>query len=153
MLDEIDVKMLEILQFKGRTHRSALAETVKLSLPSVSDRLRKLEESGYIRGYVAILGHRKLGKDITAFIEVTVDSSKHFPSFVDHSMQNDDILECHAITGKGSHLLKIRVENTSELEKLLAKIQSWPGVSGTQTHLVLSSPIERTQIRISSNKT
>jgi Lrp/AsnC family leucine-responsive transcriptional regulator len=153
VIDDIDIKLLEILQLQGRTHRSALAEAVKLSLPSVSDRLRKLEESGYIRAYAAVLDPKKLGKDITAFIEVTVDSSKHFPSFVEHATQNEDVLECHAITGKGSHLLKIRVENTSALERLLGKIQSWPGVSGTQTHLVLSSPVERTQIKISRNKT
>lgn len=152
MLDEIDVKILDILQKNGRTKRNDLAETVGLSLPSVSDRLRKLEETGYIKGYTANVDHKKAGKDITAFIFVTIDSSKHYVSFVEHAMSSDDILECHAITGEGSHLLKIRTENTSTLEKLLAKIQSWPGVLGTRTNVVLSSPKEHMRIKFNHHK-
>ncbi len=145
-LDEIDLKILEILQKNGRTRRNTLAEVVNLSLPSVSERLRKLEEAGIITGYAAIVNPKKLGIDITAFILVQVDSSKHYHSFIDHAAGNHEILECHAITGEGSHLLKVRTENTLTLEKLLAKIQAWPGVTGTRTHLVLSSPKESTVV-------
>lgn len=148
MLDEIDIKILDTLQRKGRTSRNELADMVKLSLPSVSERLRKLEESGYITGYFARLNPKLLGKDITAFIIVIMDSSKHYSSLVDHANSTDEILECHAITGEGSHLLKVRTDNTSSLEKLLAKIQSWPSVTGTRTLLVLSSSKETTQIKL-----
>ena len=152
MLDEIDVKILEILQKSGRTRRNDLSEATGLSMPSVSDRLRKLEDSGYITGYAAKVDHKKLGKDITAFIIAIVDSSKHYHSFVEHANATDEILECHAITGDGSHLLKIRTENTTTLEKLLAKIQSWTGVTGTRTHLVLSTSKETTHIKVHSTK-
>jgi len=152
MLDDIDIKILEILQKNGRTRRNDLAEAVGLSLPSVSERLRKLEEGRIIVGYAATLNPKKLGRDITAFIAVTVDSSKHYGSFIEHATAADEILECHAITGEGSHLLKIRTENTASLEKLLAKIQSWSGVTGTKTHLVLSSPKEATRIKITHSK-
>jgi Lrp/AsnC family leucine-responsive transcriptional regulator len=121
---------------------------VNLSLPAVSERLRKLEENGIIQGYYAKLDHKKLGKDITAFVVVTVDSSKHYQTVLDHVQKTDDIQECHAITGDGTHLLKVRTENTDGLEKLLARIQSWPGVSKTSTNLVLSSPKETTVIKI-----
>src|SRR5882672_2080028 len=121
MLDIIDTKILDTLQKNGRTRRNDLAELVGLSIPSVSERLRKLEEAGYILGYHATLDPRKAGKDVTAFIFAQVDSSKHYQTFVDHAASNDEIIECHAITGEGSHLLKIRTENTSTLEKLLAK--------------------------------
>ncbi len=94
MLDDIDVKILETLQRSGRTKRNDLASEVGLSLPSVSERLKKLEESGIITGYFATVDHKKLGKDITAFIFVTVDSSKHYASFLEHAKQLDDILEC-----------------------------------------------------------
>jgi len=147
MLDEIDTKILELLQRNGRTRRNNLADVVNLSLPSVSDRLRKLEASGIITGYAALVDAKKLGKEVAAFIIVKVDSSKHFQSFVEHAGSSDEILECHAITGDGSHILKIRTESTITLEKLLAKIQSWPGVSDTRTHLVLSSPKETTFIQ------
>ena len=84
MLDEIDNKILEIIQKEGRTRRNDLAERVGLSLPAVSERLRKLEEAGIIVGYFAKLNHHLLGRDITAFVLATIDSSKHYSSFVDH---------------------------------------------------------------------
>ena len=152
MLDEIDIKILDSLQENGRTRRNDLAEIVGLSLPSVSDRLRKLEESGYIQGYFATIDPKKLGKDITAFIFVSVDSSKHYRSLIEHANATDEILECHAITGEGSHLLKIRTENTSTLEKLLSKIQSWQGVLGTRTSVVLSTTKETMRMKINNLK-
>jgi len=147
-VDEIDIAILDILQKNGRTRRNDLAEKVGMSLPSVSERLRKLEEGGIITGYTAVVDHKKVGKDITAFIMVSIDSSKHYHGFVDHANAADEILECHAITGEGSHLLKVRTENTSRLEQLLAKIQSWSGVTGTRTLLVLSTSKESRRIKI-----
>jgi len=152
LLDEIDLKILEVLQKNGRARRNDLAETVGLSLPSVSERLRKLEETGFITGYSAKVDPKKLGKDVTAFIRITVDSSRHFSSLIDHANATDEILECHAITGEGTHLLKVRTENTSTLEKLLSKIQAWPGVVGTLTSVVLSTSKETTRIKINSTK-
>ncbi len=152
VLDEIDVRILEILQKNGRTKRNELSDAVGLSLPSVSDRLNKLESNGIITGYFATVDHKKLGKDITAFIFVTVDSSKHYSAFLDHAKHMEDILECHAITGEGSHLLKIRTQNTESLEKLLAKIQAWSGVLSTRTNLVLSTSKECTHIKVEATK-
>ncbi|MBP1647943.1 MAG: transcriptional regulator, AsnC family [Bacteroidetes bacterium] len=151
-LDEIDAKILEILQRNGRTRRNDLAEKVGLSLPSVSERLRKLEENRTITGYYATIDARKLGRDITAFIFVTSDSSKHYTQLVDHAAGLDEILECHAITGEGSHLLKVRTSNTASLERLLAKIQSWPGVLSTRTNLVLSTSKETMRIKVEATK-
>ncbi len=152
MLDEIDIKILEILQKNGRTRRNDLAEAVGLSTPSVSERLRKLEETGIITGYYARVDPKKLGRDVTAFILVTVDSSKHYPAFIEHANSTDEILECHAVTGKGTHLLKVTTENTASLEKLLSKIQAWAGVVGTLTSVVLSSSKETTRIKVNHSK-
>jgi Lrp/AsnC family leucine-responsive transcriptional regulator len=152
MIDDIDSKILEILQRKGRTRRNDLAESVGLSLPSVSERLRKLEESQIITGYHATLDPKKLGRDITAFIFVTVDSSRHYAQFLEHASSLDEILECHAITGDATHLLKIRTTNTSSLEKLLAKIQAWMGVSSTRTDLVLSTSKETMRLKVEAKK-
>lgn len=151
-LDETDIKILEILQKQGRTRRNDLAEKVNLSLPAASERLRKLEEANIISGYYAKLDYQRLGKDVAAFILVTVDSSKHYTAFVEHVATVDDILECHAITGEGTHLLKVRTENTASLEKLLAKIQSWVSVVKTTSSIVLSSPKETTAIKIHNHK-
>jgi Lrp/AsnC family leucine-responsive transcriptional regulator len=152
MIDEIDAKILDVLQKRGRTRRNDLAESVGLSLPAVSERLRKLEEHGVISGYYARLDAQKLGKDITAFIHVTVDSSKHYGQFLEHAREQDDILECHAITGEGTHLLKVRTTNTASLEKLLARIQAWGGVVSTRTNLVLSTAKESTRIKVETTR-
>jgi len=148
VLDSIDQKILEILQKNGRTKRSELADATDLSVPSVSERLRKLEEKGIIRGYHAHLDPKLVGKDITAFVLVTVDSSKHYSAFIEHARTSDEILEVHAVTGEGTHLLKIRTENTASLEKFLGKMQAWAGVVHTTTSMVLSSPKETYRLKI-----
>ncbi|KXK50664.1 MAG: transcriptional regulator [Chlorobi bacterium OLB5] len=138
-IDETDLKILDFLQENARMKRNEIAEKIGLSLPSVTDRMNKLEELGVTERYQAKLNYKKLGKDITAFIFVTSDSPTHYKDFIQHAQSTPDILECHSITGDGSHVLKIRTENTSSLEKLLAKIQSWKGVRSTRTSIVLSS--------------
>lgn len=151
-LDDIDVKLLEILQTSGRTRRNDLAQAVDLSIPSVSDRLKKLEENGIITGYTAYIDPKKVGKDITAFITVTVDSSKHYNSFIEHAKSADEVLEIHSVTGTGTHLIKIRTENTSSLEKLLSRIQAWSGIVNTTTSVVLSTMKETNKLKITKTK-
>lgn len=142
--DETDLTLLNILQLQGRTKRNELAEKVNLSIPSVSERLRKLEGDGIIRSFNAILDARKVGLEVMAFIFLTTESSKSYPKVIEHAQKEEEVLECHAITGEGSHLLKVRTQNTAALESLLSRIQSWPGVMGTRTSVVLSSPKETT---------
>ncbi len=153
MLDDIDLTIIDVLQHSGRTRRNDLAERVGLSLPSVSDRLRKLEKLGYITGYHATVDAKRLGKDITAFVFVTVDSSRHYHQFIEHAAALEDVLECHAITGEGTHLLKVRTANTASLEKLLSRIQAWSGVVSTRTDLVLSTAKETLRIKVEAGRT
>lgn len=152
-IDAVDLQLLEILQSHGRTKRNELAEKVNLSLPAVSERLRRLEENGIIRSFVAVIQPQRVGLDITAFIFVSVESSSHYEGFIKRAAKLDEILECHAITGEGSHLLKVRTQNTSTLEKLLSTVQAWPGVKNTRTNLVLSSPKETTALPLPHVKT
>ena len=148
MLDAIDIKILEILQKEGRTKRNVLAEHVSLSLPSLSERLKKLEEKGIIEGYYARVNRKPFGFDLMAFITVYMKSSKKFHELEEHVSSTPEILECHSILGEGSHLLKVLVKNTEELEKLLATIQAWPGVLRTVTSFVLSTIKETTVINL-----
>lgn len=152
-IDEIDIKILGLLQENARIKRSEIAEKTGLSIPSVTDRMLKLEKSGVIESYVTKLNPKQLGKDITAFILVTSDSSTYYSEFVQHALKTPEVLECHSITGEGSHILKVRTENTSTLEKLLSKIQSWKGVRFTRTSLVLSSHKESLKIDLTKSKT
>lgn len=145
-MDAIDLKMLGLLQANGRLPQNDLARAVGLSAPAVADRLRKLEERGVIRGYTAILDPRLLGQDITVFIAVGIGGSRHYGDFRARAADQREILECHSVTGEGSHLLKARVQNTAGLEQLLAEIQSWPGVQWTTTSLVLSTVKESLEV-------
>ena len=151
-LDEIDFKLLTLLQEDGRTSQHDLAESVGLSSPATGERLRKLEERGIIRGFTAVLDHKLLGHDVTAFISVGIDGSRYYPDFVREVQGHPEIQECHAVTGQGSHLLKVRTRDTSALERLLAEIQSWPGINWTTTSIVLSALKETMQVSLSGTE-
>ena len=138
-IDDIDSKILELLQDNGRMKRNAIAEVVGLSVPSVSERMRKLEERGVITGYHAVVDPKRMHFDITAFIRVQVDGSAYYPDFVSAAVEIPEVLEVHSITGEGSHIIKVRTRNTTSLERLLSSLQSLPGVHGTSTSIVLSS--------------
>ena len=146
-IDEVDVRILELLQAQGRIKRSRIAEEVGMSIPAVSDRMRKLEERGVLKGFHAEVDPKRLDYDITAFIRVTVDGSRYYEDFVRHATALDAIQEVHSITGEGSHILKVRVRNTTALERLLSQIQSWDGVHGSSTSIVLSTFKETSNVQ------
>ncbi len=148
MLDDLDIKILNILQQRGRTKRNELAEVVGLSIPSISDRLHKLEEKGVIEGYYTKLNKKAFGYDIMVYILVMMESSKHYKGLITRVEKIPQIVECHSVLGEGSHLLKTVVKNSEALEKLLGDIQSWPGVMSTKTTFVLSTIKETTVIDI-----
>ena len=138
-LDAIDTQLLDLLQREGRIKRTQLAEAVGLSIPSVSDRMRKLEARGVLTGFHARIGAKRTGHDVTAFVFVQSTGSDHYPEFVEAVTALDEVQELHSVTGDGSHVLKVRVRNTTGLERLLARLQAVPGVRGTRTSLVLTT--------------
>jgi len=147
-LDDIDKTILMQLQRDGRAQRNKLSEIVNLSVPSVSERMRKLEDRGLIKRYSAILDDKKFNFDILAFISVEVEDSSMYAKFVEQALDEPEVLECHSITGDGSHFLKVRTNNTESFEKLLSRIQKWEGVSKTRSNVVLSSFKETREIPI-----
>jgi Lrp/AsnC family leucine-responsive transcriptional regulator len=152
MLDEIDVKILNMLQEEGRAKRNVLAEAVGLSLPSLSERLNKLEEKGIITGYYTKLDLKVFGLDLMVIITIHTDSSKHYDSFAENVRKTDEIIECYAVLGEGSHVMKAIVKDSQSLEKLLSKIQSWKGVKRTHSRFILSTIKETTKINIGNKK-
>ncbi|MGE5498985.1 MAG: Lrp/AsnC family transcriptional regulator [Syntrophothermus sp.] len=148
MLDELDLKILRTLQKNGRTKRSSLAEQVGLSVPSVSERLNKLEENRIIEGYYTKLNRKAFGFDLMAFIVVIMESSKNYKTLITNVEKMPQIIECYSVLGEGSHMLKAVLRDSEALEKLLAQIQSWPGVVRTVTSFVLSTIKETTDLDI-----
>jgi len=146
MPDNIDIEILKILQKDGRSSASDISKSLDLSVPAISERIKKLTEKGIIERFSAILNHKKAGLDLTAYVFIVSEHSDHYDKFVDNANKCEAIMECHSITGSGSHILKVRVKNSQALEDLLYDVQNWPGVSRTQSNLVLSSYKEETSI-------
>jgi Lrp/AsnC family leucine-responsive transcriptional regulator len=109
------------------------------------ERVKKLEGGGIIKGYQAVVDGKKVGKDITAFIGVSIGNQRDMDRFAAQMLQRPDVLECHHVTGDESFILKAKSANTRSLERLLGEIRSVEGVTRTVTKVVLSSAKE-TQI-------
>ena len=150
MLDKKDLLLLKLLQENSRISASEVGEKLNLSVPAASERIKKLLEGRYIKKFTAQLDSKKLGYDLTAFISVDSASSSHYEDIVERSNENDFVLECHSVTGEGSHLLKIRLKTSTDLESLLSEIQGWPGVVRTHTWVVLSSFKESLNLKINT---
>ena len=113
---------------------------------------QKLENSGVIKGYAAIIVPEKLGKDVTALISVAIDHPKFNDGFVAAVKDNRHIAECLYIAGEFDYFLKVVTDNTKTLESVLNEIKSIPGVSKTQTSIVLSSPKNEYSVPIKAKK-
>ena len=146
MFDDKDKKLLDLLQKNARMTASDLAVEVDLSIPATAERIKKLVDNELISDFRAILNPKQNGFDVTAFIQVTMSSSDYYDDLVKFADDTNEILECHSITGEGSHILKVRTHNTSSLETLLSVIQKWPGVIRTNTMIVMSSFKENTYL-------
>jgi len=147
-LDLIDKKILDILQDNARDSASNIAEIIGMSIPSVTERIRKLQELGVIKGFRAVIDSKKLGYDVAAIITIISESSENYSVLIKHISDNHEILKCFSTTGNGSHILIINTQNSSSLEKLLRTIQSWPGVMRTETQIILTSYKDDGKIKI-----
>ncbi|MEP3856789.1 MAG: Lrp/AsnC family transcriptional regulator [Porticoccus sp.] len=143
-LDAYDRAILRKLQQEGRISNQDLAEYVNLSPSPCLRRVRRLEEEGVIDGYTARLNARRLGLNLMAFIQISMD--KHIPErfegFESAVANFPEVLECHLITGQAAdYLLKVVVEDMDGYQQfLLNKITRIEGVSGVQSSFVLKSP-------------
>jgi Lrp/AsnC family leucine-responsive transcriptional regulator len=146
--DAIDFQIIDALQEHGRIPHAKLADQVGLSAPSVIERVKKLEDSGIITGYHASVDARKLGKDVTAFIGVSIGHPRTIGLFEETVARMPDVLECHHVTGEHTVLLKVKTRNTASLEELIRMIRLIDGVSRTETMVVLSTHTERAQIAV-----
>tara|TARA_Y100000590_G_scaffold134153_1_gene153451 strand:+ start:56 stop:535 length:480 start_codon:yes stop_codon:yes gene_type:complete len=149
--DQLDIEIINSLQIDGRASASKIASIVGMSIPSVSDRIKKLQKSGIISGFKAIVNPRKVGLDVQAFITIISDSSIHYNDIVVNSQERTDIINCYATTGNGSHMLFAVTKNSESLELLLRDIQGWPGVIRTETQIILSSNESMGLIEIPKN--
>ncbi len=147
MIDEIDRKILELLQGNARMSNAEMAEAVGLTLSSVHERVKKMEKKGIIRGYVAQVDPEKLGKPLLAFIRLTVSSHDPVAEEIRRLCATEpDILECHNVAGEDCYILKVRAAGPKQLEKLIAAIRRNADTSRSVTNIVLSSYKESSRV-------
>ncbi len=146
-MDDKDHRMLEILQQDARTPQAEIARRVGLSAASVNERIHKLERDGVIVGWVALLDDRKVGNDITAFVEVFIEHPRHEREFVRLMRALEEVQECHYVAGEFSCLLKVRVPDRRSLRALvLDRLNALEGVRQTRTLIVLETAKETTRM-------
>ena len=138
-MDDIDRKILKKLQENARITVSDLSSEITLSMPAISERIKKLEASGVIKQYTTILDPALLNKHLMALMFLRFDNPKHGDQFASLVKAEPEIKECYYITGDFEYSLKILTENTRTLEKLLTRIKNASGVVKTQTIVILST--------------
>lgn len=136
-MDNTDIEILKILQNDGRISMKNLGSKVNLTSPAVSERVKKLEERGIIKGYKAIIDPSKLGLSLEAYIGVAMRPAQ-LNSFKELVQKEPAIIECHHMTGMDSMTIRVLAKDTAELERLLGKIQK---LGKTNTSIILSSPL------------
>lgn len=151
-LDRYDRLILEQLQTNGRISNQELADAISLSPSPCLRRVRHLEESGLIDGYVALLNARKLGLTLMAFIQISMDkhTPERFEAFETMVASYDEVLECHLITGQSAdYLLKVIVKDMDGYQQfLLQKLTRIEGVSGVHSSFVLKSPLNSRRLPV-----
>ncbi|BFM18963.1 Lrp/AsnC family transcriptional regulator [Gilvimarinus japonicus] len=145
--------ILERLQRDGRISNQELADAISLSPSPCLRRVRQLEEDGLIDGYVALINARKLGLNLTALIQISMDrhTPERFENFETTIAAYPEVLECHLITGQSAdYQIKVIVEDMDAFQQfLLNKLTRIDGVTGVQSSFVLKSPIRTTALPIS----
>jgi Lrp/AsnC family leucine-responsive transcriptional regulator len=144
-VDPISRRLLQLLVCDGRASYQALADQIGLSRPAIMERVKRLEEGGFIRGYTARIDRNRVGYPITAFVNVRYPASDQDEAeqAVRALESNPSVLECHHVAGEDCYILKVAAPSLEALERILRSLRG-PGLSvSTRTTIVLSSVFEK----------
>lgn len=134
-----DFKIIEQLMRHARTTWAELGALLGLSAPAAADRVRKLEETGVIKGYAALINPDEIGCGLAAMIAVTLERPEVRSDFLRLVMNLAEVLECHHIAGEQDYMIKVRCSGTRDLERLISEeIKALPGIK-TRTTVILST--------------
>lgn len=150
-LDQLDRRILGVLQKKGRISNAELSETVNLSASACHRRVQRLEEEGYIRDYVALLDARKMKVPTTVFVEITLSgqADEVLDAFEKAVARIPDVLECHLMAGTADYILKVVAENTEDFARIHRQhLSRLPGVAQMQSSFALRTVFKTTALPI-----
>lgn len=146
-LDEIDRKLLALLQQDDRVPIAELGKTLGVPPSTLNDRIRRLIKLGIIKGFHAHLDPEKVGLDLLAFVFVGWSDPGTEASFLAAIAEAPEVQEAHHVTGSWNYLMKVRLRTTRDLEGFFAQVlKKVPGLQRTETLIVLSSPKETTLV-------
>jgi Lrp/AsnC family leucine-responsive transcriptional regulator len=136
-IDAVNLRILEELQRDPRLTMSELGRRIGMSSPAVTERVRRLEESGVIRGYRLDLNPVALGLPIAAYIRIRPDPGQ-LPKVAELARQIPEVVECHRVTGEDCFVLKVHIPAIDQLDRLL---DSFLLYGSTTTSIIQSSPV------------
>lgn len=146
-VDDIDLKILSIIQTEARTDAREIARRIDCDPSVVIERVCLLEERKIIRGYETHLSAQALGLDLTAFVTVKTDWRVSGVETEKLLAAIPEVQEAHRITGEDCYLVKVRVSNTAELERLIRdRLCAISSVCSTETSVVLKTVKETVQL-------
>jgi len=140
--DKIDLQILRLLQENGRITNLQLSSNIGLSPAPTLERVRKLENSGYLKSYHALVDEELLGLGIKSFIQISLDFHTHnaIPEFVASIKKIKEVTECHHVTGQCDFILKVYVKDIKAYETLIMeKISKIPYVKTFHTMMIMST--------------
>ena len=150
IIDGIDAIILNKLQSNGRMTNAEIAREVALAPSAVLERIRKLEQSGAIKGYAALLDPRVLGHRMLAFVAVQIADRSGDDRIARTLARMSEVLEVHHVAGDDCLLVKIRARDAEHVSELLRKkIGAIPGVHSTRTTIVLGTEKETPVLPVS----
>jgi Lrp/AsnC family leucine-responsive transcriptional regulator len=144
-LDHTSRRILQLLVADGRASYQAIADEVGLSRPAVMERVKRLEEAGFIGGYHARLDRSKCGLPVTAFVAIRYPVAEHAGDDpkIQALVANPHVLECHHVAGDDCYVLKVAAPSLESLEGVLREIKKPGHPVSTRTTIVLSTVFEK----------
>ena len=138
-MDKMDYKILECLKSNARNKASAISKEIHLSVSAVLERIHKMEKNNIIKNYTIIVDQKKLGNDMSALMEISLEHPKFDEAFITAIKLNTNIISCYYLTGDFDFMLKILCQSSDDLERIHREIKSLEGVATTKTHFVLKN--------------
>jgi len=136
-MDSMDLSILKCLSENSRQSATEIGQKVHLSVAAVIERIRKLERNGIIQQYTIVADQHKIGNDVTALMEVSLEHPQYYEGFTQVMNENLNVVACDYLTGDYDFMLNIQTQSSETLEQLHRVIKSIKGVSGTKTYFVL----------------
>lgn len=146
--DNLDLRLLEALQRNARSTFAELGSVVGLKAPAVHDRVKRLENRGFLRGYSAQLDSKLLGLELVAFISCYTTPDCDYSAFTQSLADLPEVVEVHSVAGEESFICKAMTRSTQHLDDLLTRLKGMKGMARTKTTIVLSSPFDRGGIAV-----